>query len=830
MDPPGKAKRSKNKPSRPLFGVARHRSKEDILPVSSNNTKSDSNSNNCNNDSNKQDTQRRDNVAQQQQQQQAVSMSSSSDDDSSYVKVRSLAEHSSRTAATAAPKLIEPAIVRQQQQILEDSKKRVQREHARHQQQQQQQQQQQKQNHQRMEPPALEPSASSSSLMKRKSLHKKTPSLSTYQITPITKHYEVSRQILAAFDSHWSNHLWVTAYAVGMQFVETALLELPKHGYFFSKRHERERMENTLEAARVAHLLHVLLLEQEQEPAIPDSRGWTEPTAGLVPSGDLERVQKLLQLSMEQVEQASDDQIRNQNNKREEVEEELRASFALLEPQDCTTTTDWIVCGGGGSSAAAAAAAAVVEPVLSACSERFCASDAVFVDDEKSVVTSTHSILSLGMDEETITTRGTTASRSLMRGSLMPLSEGQQQQQRCASASMTSWRGVDSVSGSQQVADELLLEKALFLSGLEVTEAGSNEHRVPPPKDSTVARATPRKSAAILELATLSMLYHEDFDSLQQTRRVRISYADTYQGRLADSTNGCTVIAPLLCMHHLITELTEYHYETGGDPGLPDVVIQQCIDQETTSVLPPLRHQLGLSQHAFLIPADAHDYLIENGQLSQEQFHSVVGGNILDDSHLNAFVSALEEVKDGKVAATLFFHEHVVAIMKLKRTISSGSAVTWWYDVIDSLPNKATFCRTRESPIELCQRLGIFNRLTDAEVAEESEIATLPKTARIRCLDAEALIAFIRWYACSKFNDENMAYIDQYNWDDSASDFDPRVFQSFIWRGVEYEPGKKSGNQHQHSNNNSQAHDIVAAGTDNGGGGYVHVAKEYRRS
>jgi hypothetical protein len=56
--------------------------------------------------------------------------------------------------------------------------------------------------------------------------------------------------------------------------------------------------------------------------------------------------------------------------------------------------------------------------------------------------------------------------------------------------------------------------------------------------------------------------------------------------------------------------------------------------------------------------------------------------------------------------------------------------------------------------------------------------------ARIRCLDDEALKATLRWYACSVFTPENAAYIDTYQWDEKLSDFDPRVFQAFIWTEV----------------------------------------------
>ena len=52
---------------------------------------------------------------------------------------------------------------------------------------------------------------------------------------------------------------------------------------------------------------------------------------------------------------------------------------------------------------------------------------------------------------------------------------------------------------------------------------------------------------------------------------------------------------------------------------------------------------------------------------------------------------------------------------------------------------------------------------------------------RIRCMDIESLKTTILWYACSVFTEENRAYIDMYEWDEKLSDFDPRVFQAFVW-------------------------------------------------
>ena len=38
------------------------------------------------------------------------------------------------------------------------------------------------------------------------------------------------------------------------------------------------------------------------------------------------------------------------------------------------------------------------------------------------------------------------------------------------------------------------------------------------------------------------------------------------------------------------------------------------------------------------------------------------GGNILDDEHVDPFLEAISKVGEKKLAATLFFHEHVVTI------------------------------------------------------------------------------------------------------------------------------------------------------------------------
>jgi hypothetical protein len=292
------------------------------------------------------------------------------------------------------------------------------------------------------------------------------------------------------------------------------------------------------------------------------------------------------------------------------------------------------------------------------------------------------------------------------------------------------------------------LQRALFASGIAEQ----------PGEDELKHRRV--KTSSSIDIRSLQLCYHEDFDALRNRGRVRISQAETYQGRLPGSINGCTVIAPLLCLHHF------HNADTGKlpDHGLPDGAIVEVIDVEAPAILPQVREQLELTKDALIIPSDVHDFLIERQLLSSEQFVSVLGGNILDDQHLSKFVSALQNSKpdspkdqkttDHKLAATFFFHEHVIAILKLQRSETES-----WYDLIDSLPNQETLRR-------------VFGDLKDEWV---------PKTSRIRCVDEEALKASLRWYACSRFTDENKQYIDMYDFDEACSDFDPRVFQAFVW-------------------------------------------------
>ena len=208
----------------------------------------------------------------------------------------------------------------------------------------------------------------------------------------------------------------------------------------------------------------------------------------------------------------------------------------------------------------------------------------------------------------------------------------------------------------------------------------------------------------------------------------------------------------------------------------------------------------------------------------------------------------MSTIRSKKLAATFFFHQHVIAILQIRRPSSSSSSSsnnggnddTVWFDIIDSLPHRETLQRingnsntsngarsqldnaaewmhnqwdgvnewvdnsiggngsTRDNSGKSSNsnNSGIDNTnyycdsslsspTSSSPISAEFEslgIQQQPNAARIRCFDAEALKATLQWYAFSVFTSENANYIDTYQWDEKLTDFDPRVFQAFLWK------------------------------------------------
>jgi len=175
----------------------------------------------------------------------------------------------------------------------------------------------------------------------------------------------------------------------------------------------------------------------------------------------------------------------------------------------------------------------------------------------------------------------------------------------------------------------------------------------------------------------------------------------------------------------------------------------EVIDKECPPLLKEIRGKLELEGDALIIPSDVHDHLVDRKILSQTGFIGATGGNIMDRNHISEFLKLLDSGekdshKEKKTGAALFFREHVVSIVK----VPVGKR--FYFDLIDSMPG-----------------------LVDSS---NRRLAT-----RTRCKDLQAFESLIRWYASTKFSESNCSFIDKNDWDESMADFDPRVFQAFVW-------------------------------------------------
>ena len=108
-----------------------------------------------------------------------------------------------------------------------------------------------------------------------------------------------------------------------------------------------------------------------------------------------------------------------------------------------------------------------------------------------------------------------------------------------------------------------------------------------------------------IPIAQLKEAYQADWSDLRQRNRATVYALDTWQGRVlaqgANSTNGCTVIAPLIAAAHL---------KSSG--GISDQSVSDVIDRVAGRWLVEIRGKLGLSQNALIVPSDVHDHFVDN--------------------------------------------------------------------------------------------------------------------------------------------------------------------------------------------------------------------------
>lgn len=210
----------------------------------------------------------------------------------------------------------------------------------------------------------------------------------------------------------------------------------------------------------------------------------------------------------------------------------------------------------------------------------------------------------------------------------------------------------------------------------------------------------------------------------------RVESLPTYQGRVRDarglnSTNGCAVIAPLTCYQHITQGTTN-----------EDVV--KLIDTVVPPILAHIRAKLRLKDGAFIIPADVHDYLYDQGAISRDMFEGVYGGSVVDDGHVGNLVQALKGIPATKRAAAAFFYkEHVTAILRVP-----VANARFEYHFVDSMPGS---------------RGG---------------------ATRTICPDSSALQTYIKYFGVNKLDVKAI----EAPWSDLQAEFDPRVFQGFVWQ------------------------------------------------
>jgi hypothetical protein len=280
-------------------------------------------------------------------------------------------------------------------------------------------------------------------------------------------------------------------------------------------------------------------------------------------------------------------------------------------------------------------------------------------------------------------------------------------------------------------------------------EAPDEEVLPPPPPYSFFDRDSNRMKTKLIEpvkkirvpIRKMQELATAEFSRLKQQKKIEVFGLGTYQGRNRNSTNGCTVISPLVVSRHL------------NSPGsVSDDAIVHVIDKQCPPLLRDIRRKLELEGDALIIPSDVHDYLVDHKILHQEKFSGACGGNILDEDHIGEFLRLLEGGETGnasmkKTGAAFFFHEHVVSIVKVP--LGQGRFA---YDMVDSMP-----------------------RLVDAYNSSKM------MASRTRCYSLDAFAVLMKWYACGKFSSSNCTYIDRNDWQEMMADLDPRVFQAFVW-------------------------------------------------
>lgn len=114
-----------------------------------------------------------------------------------------------------------------------------------------------------------------------------------------------------------------------------------------------------------------------------------------------------------------------------------------------------------------------------------------------------------------------------------------------------------------------------------------------------------RRRPPPVPMSQLRQAYLREWQDLLAAKRAFVYPLATYQGRVAApgrcSTNGCTVIAPLIAAEHLRSE-----------GGVSDEAVEEIIDKHAGRWLGEIRGKLGLGGAALIVPSDVHDHFVDH--------------------------------------------------------------------------------------------------------------------------------------------------------------------------------------------------------------------------
>jgi hypothetical protein len=655
-------------------------------------------------------------------------------------------------------------------------------------------------------------------------------------LTPLSEHYAKNETLLSLFSTLYeqqedSNNTSVVAYAAGMKFVEVALIQIPQNGYYKSKKYTRERVMSAADALRVTQLLGGMVVDEIDDDDNDDGGEGAANTNGEGNDGSnssnsgmekIEKLQKLATLAQRSFDEALDDQLLNDDTTSSGGDNndggDGTTTSSSPRHQDLTEqlTKFWNEWGTKNASCENM----LLTTIPDNCCTLFGDMENVVVQEDEGVQNSSNTTarkkkaeLLQPRQSNNNSVLGTNEQRSLHDDFECEESQQQLGEEEQVDVSVKHSRRqaderakIDSQSDNDPHHVERLTETRdeVKSESREDNQVG-NSRSDDLDEELKVALSTSlaesigstistneihgTKGMQQVPVSVLAKQYREKYELLRENGSINVRFLDTYQGRIAESTNGCTVVAPLMCINYFTSEGTD------GMNGIADDLINHVIDVHTVGVLPEVRSKLGLPEDSFIVPSDVHDYLIDTGLLSTSQFVGVCGGSILDDDHIDQFKSTLlllndererKRLRGKRLGATFFFAGHVIAFHRINHEGCDH------IELIDSLPNHEIW-KIRQSssdmsdyedrdPSETSSRCSDKNY--DEDVWERSERLDFEENrnaVRVRCLDVRHMDTLIRHYALSKFSDEEKRFCDEHVWQEANSHFDPRVFQAFIW-------------------------------------------------